>query len=345
MAKYFPEDGIFHSEDAEDMLLRREERHSGMSESLYEKNFYENEGARGESQNESMGVISRLERIDQEYGRKYLRKNNWDDVLNNGEDQYQDKYEFQNESVSPDNEKYYDNMSNYQKSIAKYLDDAHVHLPYQDKMSVRLSMRSERRNRKPNGRHSIMRKSYMRQDGLENRFSMRFNTSRRMEPQRSYFLPQVKDQMAGTGDNLAPTLRPTRGMSDPFLQPNRRDNLNINVGALEDISSKGSHVESRIVTNKRSDEGGSALKPIEEDQSRIHEAKDQENNKEETKDRMIKRKESKKKVNFADDPPQVKEDTLESSRKEESRNQMTEPKTKDKIQEGKPGESESGSGN
>ena len=115
MAKYFPEDGIFHSDDAEDMLLRREERHSGMSESLYEK-----EMNGGGSQENSIGVITRLEKIDQEYGRKFLRKEKWDGIDDN-EPEYQENYGYQEDSFSPDKDDQYGGLSNYQKSISKYL--------------------------------------------------------------------------------------------------------------------------------------------------------------------------------------------------------------------------------
>lgn len=121
MAKYFPEDGIFHSEDAEDMLLRREGRYSGMSESLYEKNFNDEVRNRGVSQDHSIGVITRLERLDQDYGRKYLRRDCWNHYL---EEENQDKYEFVEFKPSPDRNKYYDNLSNYQKSVAKYLEES-----------------------------------------------------------------------------------------------------------------------------------------------------------------------------------------------------------------------------
>ena len=86
-----------------------------MSESLYEKNFYDQDGKEGIERDGSIGVITRLEQIDQDYGRKFLRKDRWDDNVAEDGNNFQDKYEFQDESFSPDKGKYYDNLSNYQK--------------------------------------------------------------------------------------------------------------------------------------------------------------------------------------------------------------------------------------
>ena len=76
MAKYFPEDGIFYNEESEDLLVRREQGVSDMSDSLYERNFEGRE--RGTSQ-VSMGVITRLEKFDMDYGKKFLIRNARDD--------------------------------------------------------------------------------------------------------------------------------------------------------------------------------------------------------------------------------------------------------------------------
>jgi hypothetical protein len=288
MAKYFPEDGIFHSDDLEDMLLRREGRYSGMSESLYDRNFQNDSRERGVSQAESIGVITRLEKIDQDYGQKFLRKEGWNDFLN-GENQEPDKYNFAEYENSPDKGKYFDGLSNYQKSIAKYLEESVVNLPYEDRKSIRLSMMSDARHAKNDqGKssylHPNMKRQSMRRDPSA-------NMSRRMDEQRSYFKSTRKEQMSVMSE---PRMGAPKGLktannelsfdnANRLYAPNQNQNqhLNIKIGNLEDISSKGSHVESKGVSNMKSDDG--SRKPVEEDQSRIHSFKDPEESKEEVK--------------------------------------------------------------
>lgn len=77
MAKYFPEDGIFYSD--EELLLRDERGYSDMSDSLYDKNDNnvkpdQADQPRGAAHDKSAGAVTRLERLDIDYGRKYLRK-------------------------------------------------------------------------------------------------------------------------------------------------------------------------------------------------------------------------------------------------------------------------------
>lgn len=317
MAKYFPEDGIFHSDDAEDMLLRREERHSGMSESLYEK-----ERVSGASQDNAGGLTTGLEKLNKSMG-KFLKKDKWDNFDDDDEPEFHDKYDYQNDSFSPDQkDDPYGGLSNYQKSISKYLNDAHVHLGYQDKKSVRLSLRSEARNRNPNGRHSIMRKSYRRQEGADDPYALRFNSSRRMQAQRSYFLPQTREQLGELGpSNQNELLRPNRGFSDPERQGNNRMNANIRVGALEDITSKGSHSDSKAASNQRSNKDQN--NPIEEDQSRIHSFKEAENP---TEERKASLQDSKKRVNFADEPTHFVEEGFISREQVDSKEPMNNQK-------------------
>lgn len=111
MARYFPEDGIFYSEEGEE-LIRRDRGASDMSDSLYDRNFEFNE--RGASQM-SMGVITRLEKFDMDYGKKFLIRNGWDDFLgddvNNIYYNYADNIGLQNVSQKG---KYYVNLPNYQ---------------------------------------------------------------------------------------------------------------------------------------------------------------------------------------------------------------------------------------
>ena len=195
------------------------------------------------------------------------------------------------------------------------------------------------------GRHSIMRRSQMHnQNSMDDPFAFRFNTSRRMEPQRSYYAGNRGNQFSIMQDrqgNLMPN-RGMRGMSDPNVGNTERENnpnIDINVGALEDITSRESHRESKGHSKQRSSDGNANNRVVEEDQSRIQSFK----NEEEKEDvlRKVKRKESKKKVNFSDSPTHIIEQPHEKDSKEETKEQTLEPQTEDKIQEGKPGESES----
>lgn len=342
MAKYFPEDGIFHSDDIEDMLLRREGRYSGMSESLYEKNFQDETGERRMSEARSIGVITRLEKIDQDYGKRFLRKDGWTDFLN---EENQDKYNFAEYENSPDKGKYYDGLSNYQKSIARYLEESVVNLPYEDRKSIRLSMMSVRgKGRDDQGKSSYLHPNMKRQSV---RRDPNQNMSRRMDEQRSYFKSTRKEQMSVMSE---PRMGAPRGLkiagNDQVFDHSRRlmvPNGNIVIGNLEDISSKGSHSESKGVSRQRSDDG--SANPVEEDQSRIHSFKDPEESKEEVKQNNISKalsldKNSKPRVTFSDQ--QIKIETLDAS-KEETKEDLSKSDNHDEKNDDKP--DESGSGN
>ena len=122
MAKYFPEDGIFYNEE-EELLLRGERGYSDMSESLYDKNFQE-ERQRGVSQDKSIGVITRLERIDIDYGRRYLRKEGyvegWNDFFENDSQYGGDAPDIKNSVRNKG--RFYDDLSNYQASVRHYME-------------------------------------------------------------------------------------------------------------------------------------------------------------------------------------------------------------------------------
>lgn len=243
MAKYFPEDGIFHNEEGEDLLVRREHGYSGMSDSLYDRN----EGGRGVEQEKSIGVVTRLERFDQELGRKYLRKDGWQDFLGgeNEDMKYDEEY-----VVSPDRGRYYDNLSNYQFSVMKHLEETSPNLPYEDRKSVRLSVMSNRNepgknsflnpNRKRVGNNT--REEYERQMQLSKRGERPFGLSVRKE--QMSIMSEPRGRPSGmkkiSGFNINPVA--TEDTSKRLNVPP----ININIGGLDDISSKGSQAESKI---------------------------------------------------------------------------------------------------
>lgn len=290
MAKYFPEDGIFHNEE-EDMLLRREGRYSGMSESLYDKNFNDEVRERGVPQDKSIGVITRLEYIDQAYGQKFLRKDGWEDFL--GGDG-QDKYEFVEYNQSPDKGKYYDNLSNYQKSVARYMDESAVNLPYEDRLSVRLSMMSDRRNpRGDQGKSAFLNPNKQRMSVRRDPYDQRNNLSR-MGGDKSYYRSTRGEQMSIMSEPRRGMPRGLRGLGDSdTLNRNLRLNVppvNINVARLDDISSKGSQAESKSYKERPKDDRQSANLPeVEEDQSKLQSFKQPNEDREENK---VERRES-----------------------------------------------------
>jgi hypothetical protein len=251
MAKYFPEDGIFHNEDAEEMLMRREGRYSGLSESIYDKNLQE-QYKQNMSDGESVGVITRLEKIDRDYGQKYLRKNGWEDFLE--EDNNPGNYQFYEFKQSPERGHYHDNLSNYQMSIAKYLEDSAVNLPYQDRKSVRLSMMSEKKSTRGDPHGNPFRASYLhpqrnRGNSKIDVFELRGNMSRRMDPNQSYFKSTRKEQMSIMSEPRTGMPRGIRGiepMSDKRVGHRLSPGMDIKIGNLEDISSKGSNMESKL---------------------------------------------------------------------------------------------------
>lgn len=262
MAKYFPEDGIFHNEDAEDMMLRNERRYSGMSESLYEKNFSDPDAHIPDDR--SIGVITRLERIDQDFGRKYLRKDGWNDFL---EDENQDKYEFvEYKQGTPKPGKYYDNLSNYQHSIARYLEESAVNLPYEDRKSIRLSMMSERKNTRDDQGKSLYLHPNRKRQNSKASIQGRDNMSRRVED-TGYLRSTRREQMSIMSEPRMGMPRGLHRISDPESQKrvNRLDVPNvINIGNLEDISSKGSVADTK--KNNESVKG----RPADEEQSKIY---------------------------------------------------------------------------
>lgn len=253
MAKYFPEDGIFYNDEGEDLLIKRERGISDLSDSLYERNF-ENGGGRGVEQDRSIGVITRLEKFDMDYGRKYLRKDGWEDFLGEeGENDGQYNYEvdFKN---SPDKGKYYDNLSNYQVSMRKYIDETVVNLPYEDRKSVRLSVMSNREdpNKKdylnPNRKRAAanIREEYERQMQLSVRRTGggAYTKSMRGEQLSVMSMPrefQSRGKLNKAKERSLSNDKPNKREEEDT--GNRRLNIppmNINIGGLDEISSKGS---------------------------------------------------------------------------------------------------------
>ena len=248
MAKYFPDDGIFYNEDAEDMMMRREGRYSGLSESMYDKNFQDEIRNDVLSDGRSLGVITRLEKIDQNYGRKYLRKDGWEDFL----DDKDGKYEFHESKPVPEAGKYYDNLSNYQMSIAKYLEDSNVNLPYQDRKSVRLSMMSERRGPSELDRSGYLHPQRKRLSSKADDYEARMNrnmSKRQDNVNNPYFKSTRREQMSIMSEPRLGMPRGLKGIEPKSDERNMDRRLNvpsdIRIGKLEDISSRGSRAESR----------------------------------------------------------------------------------------------------
>jgi sodium/hydrogen exchanger 8 len=210
MAKYFPEDGIFHNEEGEDLLVNRERGVSDLSDSLYERNF-EGRG-RGVSQDQSIGVITRLEKFDMDYGRKFLRKDGWEDFIGeqNEDDNYQYDEQFKNSPDNKDKGKYYDNLSNYQMSVRKYMDETVVNLPYEDRKSFMVSTNHYNGDNK-------MRESV--------RLSM---MSQRNDPNRSQFLnPNRKRVGSNTREDYERQMQMSKRESKPYTKSMRGEQMSV----------------------------------------------------------------------------------------------------------------------
>ena len=241
MAKYFPEDGIFYSEEGEDLIVRRERGISDMSDSLYERNFEGRE--RGASQ-VSMGVITRLEKFDMDYGKKFLIRNAWDDFLGDDQNQLDDDFGNNGVHASPDKGKYYDNLSNYQMSVRKYLEESAVNLPYEDRKSVRLSVMS---HKEEPGRASYLhpnrnRVSVNRREDYERQMQLStYGKSFRKSVRREQM--SVMSEPRGGPRGLA-RFNATKDDLEREEQPNNNrlnvPPMNIKIGTLDEISSKGS---------------------------------------------------------------------------------------------------------
>ena len=251
MAKYFPEDGIFYNEE-EELLLRGERGYSDMSESFYDKNFQEDR-PRGVSQDKSIGVITRLERIDMDYGRRYLRKEGyvegWNDFFDN-DSQYGGDVQDVKNSVR-NNSRLYDDLSNYQASVRHYMECSAANLPYEDRKSVRLSMVSERRNAKPD-QSKFLHVNRRRQGVVWEDYSNNLNLSRRGQ---SLHQAMRQEQMSIMSEprGFNPGLRGFDAyLHDKNIRLNVPPNV-IQIAKLDDISSKGSNGDSKHARNRSKD--------------------------------------------------------------------------------------------
>ena len=245
MAKYFPEDGIFYNEE-EELLLRGERGYSDMSESLYDKNFQE-ERQRGVSQDKSIGVITRLERIDIDYGRRYLRKEGyvegWNDFFENDSQYGGDAPDIKNSVRNKG--RFYDDLSNYQASVRHYMEWSAANLPYEDRKSVRLSMMSERRNAKPE-QSKFLNVNRKRQGVVCEDYSNNLNLSRRGQS-LNQAVRQEQMSIMSEPRGFNPGLR---GFDAYLYDKNNRLNVPPNViqiSKLDEISSRESNADSKHV--------------------------------------------------------------------------------------------------
>ena len=203
----------------------------------------------------------------------------------------------QQQNFSPNKGKYYDNLSNYQLSVRKYLEESAVNLPYEDRKSVRLSVMSHKedmentsylhpnRNRASvNKREEYERQMQLSTLGKSNRKSVRREQLSVMSESRGG--PRGLSRFNTVKDDLE---REEQSQSNRSNVPqNNRSNLppmNINIGNLGEVSFKGSQCGSKFEQSSNNEYSNASEEDKKAETIKIEEEKSHTNNNEKGNDR------------------------------------------------------------